>query len=159
MAKPVPSLDVPVIAPQTGIMTQAWFDFFQAFQAAFNSFQTSTAALIASLASVYSPILRVINPQTGTSYNFAVVDSGALVTFNNASSITATIQPHSTTAIPVDAQIDIAAIGAGQLAIAAGLGVTIISEDSKLKLLKKGSAGTLVQIATDTWLLSGSLTT
>jgi hypothetical protein len=29
MAKPLPGVDVPVINPQTGIMTQAWYEYFQ----------------------------------------------------------------------------------------------------------------------------------
>lgn len=32
MAKPLPALDVPVINPQTGYMTQAWFEYFQSHQ-------------------------------------------------------------------------------------------------------------------------------
>jgi hypothetical protein len=29
MAKPLPGVDVPVINPQTGIMSQAWYEYFQ----------------------------------------------------------------------------------------------------------------------------------
>jgi hypothetical protein len=29
MARPLPGLDVPVVDPQTGQMTQAWFEYFQ----------------------------------------------------------------------------------------------------------------------------------
>ena len=32
MAKPLPGLDVPVVNPQTGQMTQAWFEYFQQHQ-------------------------------------------------------------------------------------------------------------------------------
>lgn len=32
MARPLPELDVPVINPQTGLMTQAWFEYFQGHQ-------------------------------------------------------------------------------------------------------------------------------
>lgn len=32
MAKPLPGLDVPVVDPQTGHMTQAWFEYFQSRQ-------------------------------------------------------------------------------------------------------------------------------
>jgi len=32
MAIPLPSLDVPVVDPQTGQMTQAWFTYFQSHQ-------------------------------------------------------------------------------------------------------------------------------
>jgi len=32
MAKPLPGLDVPVVDPRTGFMTQAWFEYFQSHQ-------------------------------------------------------------------------------------------------------------------------------
>jgi hypothetical protein len=32
MAKPLPGLDVPVIDPSTGYMTQAWYEYFQSHQ-------------------------------------------------------------------------------------------------------------------------------
>jgi uncharacterized protein YfaQ (DUF2300 family) len=32
MATPLPGLDVPVVDPQTGLMTQAWYTYFQNHQ-------------------------------------------------------------------------------------------------------------------------------
>jgi hypothetical protein len=32
MARPLPGLDVPVVDPQTGQMTQAWWEYFQSHQ-------------------------------------------------------------------------------------------------------------------------------
>ena len=32
MPIPLPGLDVPVVDPQTGLMTQAWFSYFQSHQ-------------------------------------------------------------------------------------------------------------------------------
>jgi hypothetical protein len=32
MATPLPGLDVPVVDPQTGLMTQAWYSFLQQHQ-------------------------------------------------------------------------------------------------------------------------------
>ena len=32
MAIPLPGLDVPVVDPRTGIMSQAWFTYFQSHQ-------------------------------------------------------------------------------------------------------------------------------
>ncbi len=29
MAKPLPGVDVPVVDPQTGLMTQAWYEYLQ----------------------------------------------------------------------------------------------------------------------------------
>jgi hypothetical protein len=32
MATPLPNIDTPVVDPQTGLMTQAWFVYFQSHQ-------------------------------------------------------------------------------------------------------------------------------
>lgn len=32
MAKPFPGLDVPVVDPNTGLMTQTWYEYFQGIQ-------------------------------------------------------------------------------------------------------------------------------
>lgn len=116
------------------------------------SIESSSNATSGDLA-LYSKILRTVNPQTGTSYTLASTDSGNLVTLNNGSAITLTVP----SGLDVGCQIDLAQIGAGQVSVVAGAGVTIVSEDSKLKLAKQGSAATLVQYASNTFLLTGSL--
>jgi hypothetical protein len=47
--------------------------------------------------------------------------------------------------------------GAGQTTIAAGSGVTINSEGSKLKLKGQYAASGLLKTATDTWVAFGNL--
>jgi hypothetical protein len=32
MATPLPNIDVPIVDPQTGLMTQAWYVYFQSHQ-------------------------------------------------------------------------------------------------------------------------------
>ena len=64
------------------------------------------------------------NAQTGTSYTLVATDVGALVTLSNASAITLTVPPSVFTTGQV---IDIQQIGAGQVTLAAGSGVTITS--------------------------------
>jgi hypothetical protein len=32
MARPLPGLDVPVVDPRTGLMTQAWYEYLQSHQ-------------------------------------------------------------------------------------------------------------------------------
>ena len=64
------------------------------------------------------------NAQTGTTYTLVAGDAGGLVTLSNASAITLTVPPSIFTAGQV---IDIQQIGAGQVTLAAGSGVTITS--------------------------------
>lgn len=118
---------------------------------------TVRAVTPAGAAAVYSPIARSINAQTGTSYTFVIGDAGKYCTFSNASAVTVTVPPNSSVAFPVGTQIDVGARGAGQVSIAAGVGVTIRSENSMLKLYRQYSGATLVKLATDEWHLVGNL--
>ena len=97
-----------------------------------------------------------INAQTGTSYTTVLTDASKLVTLSNASAITITIPPNSSVAYPVGTKIDMAQIGAGQVTVAAGSGVTVNATPT-LKLRAQYSAATCIKTATDTWLLVGDL--
>lgn len=99
----------------------------------------------------------VFNTQTGTSYTLALTDRGKTVTLSNASAITLTVPPQSSVAWPNNARIDLAQLGAGQVTISPGSGVTINSYQSKTKLAGQYAAGSLIRIGSDTWLLVGAL--
>lgn len=104
--------------------------------------------------------IRGVNPQTGTTYTFVIGDAGDMVTFNNASAITATIPPNSSVAFPVNQTvINLAQLGAGQVSIAPGSGVTLNSSGTKRKLSGQYSTAAIVKYATDTWLLFGDIVT
>jgi hypothetical protein len=96
-----------------------------------------------------------LNAQTGTTYSPILSDNGKLITLDNANPITLTVPPNSTYAFAIGAQVNIQAIGAGQVTVAAGSGVTINGTGTKLRV--QWSAATLVKTATDTWTLIGDL--
>lgn len=98
-----------------------------------------------------------INAQTGTSYTFVLADDGLLCTFSNAAAQTVTVPPNSSVAFPVGAKIDVAALGAGKVTLAQGAGVTINSAAGYKALGAQYAGGTLIKLATDTWLLIGNL--
>jgi hypothetical protein len=59
-----------------------------------------------------------LNAQTGTTYTFVLTDSNnTLVTASNASAQTYSIPTNANVAFPIGAQINIIAIGAGQVTI------------------------------------------
>ena len=97
-----------------------------------------------------------INAQTGTTYTTVLTDASKLVTLNNGSAITLTIPPNSSVAYPVGTKIDLLQIGAGQVTVAAGSGVTVNSTPT-LKLRAQYSGGTCIQYAADTWIFAGDL--
>jgi hypothetical protein len=98
-----------------------------------------------------------LNAQTGTTYTLVLADAHKLVTQSNAAGITTTIPPNSSVAFEIGDQVNLLQLGAGQVTVAAGAGVTIRSEGSKLKLKGQYAAGTCVKIATDEWVLVGNL--
>ena len=100
---------------------------------------------------------RPTNAQSGTTYTFVLGDADKLVTFNNAGSQTITVPPNASVAFSVNTEIDLISLGAGTVTIAAGSGVTIRSLSGALALSGQYAGATLKKIATNEWLLVGSL--
>ena len=102
-----------------------------------------------------SIINLTLNAQTGTTYTPVLADNGKLVTLSNASAITLTVPTNASVAYATGAQINIQAIGAGQVTVVGDTGVTVNGTGTKLRT--QWSAATLVKVATDTWTLIGDL--
>lgn len=98
-----------------------------------------------------------LNAQTGTTYTAVLADDGKLVTCDNGSAIALTIPPNSSVAFGIGTQINIMQLGAGQVTITAGVGVTLRSNGSKLKTNGQFAVATCCKIATDTWVVIGNL--
>ena len=101
---------------------------------------------------------QTLNAQTGTSYTIVSGDVGKLVTLTNAAAIALTVPTGVAT---VGQRIDLAQLGAGQVTVGAGSGVTILSTPTA-KLRTQNSAATLICTATTgaptaTFLLVGDL--
>lgn len=92
------------------------------------------------------------NAQTGTTYTLVAGDVNKLVTLSNASAITLTVPPSVFSAGQV---INIQQIGAGQVTVAAGSGVTITGTGTALRT--QYSAASLICTATDTFTLIGDI--
>lgn len=98
-----------------------------------------------------------INAQTGTTYTTAAADNGKLVTLNNASSITVTIAP---SLYSTGAQINMAQIGAGQVTVQGGAGVTVVSTGTTAatpKTRAQYSSLTAIMTAANNWLVVGDI--
>ena len=97
------------------------------------------------------------NAQTGTSYTLVASDQDKLVTLSNAAAITLTVPPSVFSAGQL---INIQQIGAGQVTLAAGVGVTITSTGATSaapKLRAQESAATIVCKAANTFTVVGDL--
>ena len=75
---------------------------------------------------------------------------------NNGSAQTVTVPPNSSVAIAVGSQVQVAGLGAGEITMAAGSGVTLRYTPG-LKLRAQYSSVTCIKIATDEWILVGDL--
>ena len=104
-----------------------------------------------------------LNAQTGTTYTFVLTDADQkLVTASNASAQTYSIPTNASVAFPIGTQINVIAIGAGQVTIQAVTSgtTTVLSNGGTAaapKLRVQYSAATLIKVATDTWYVVGDL--
>ena len=117
--------------------------------------KTLTSPVINGATIGTSIINLTLNAQTGTTYTPVLADNGKLVTLSNASAITLTVPTNASVAYATGAQINIQAIGAGQVTVVGDTGVTVNGTGTKLRA--QWSAATIVKTATDTWTLIGDL--
>jgi hypothetical protein len=117
--------------------------------------KTLTSPVINGATIGTSIINLTLNAQTGTTYTPVLSDNGKLVTLSNASPITLTVPTNASVAYATGAQINIQAIGAGQVTVVGDTGVTVNGTGTKLRA--QWSAATIVKTATDTWTLIGDL--
>jgi len=96
-----------------------------------------------------------INTQTGN-YTLVIADAGRLVTVSAAGSSTVTIPLNSSVSFGLGTKIVIARIGAGAVAIAGAVGVTVNATPG-LNLRAQYSGATCIQIALNSWLVLGDL--
>jgi hypothetical protein len=98
--------------------------------------------------------------ETGTAYTLQVEDRGKMVTMNNASASTLTVPPQGTGAGQEEwflgQYLRVTQLGAGQVTITAGAGVTLRYTPG-LKIRAQYSSCTLTYIGTNEWLVIGDL--
>jgi hypothetical protein len=99
------------------------------------------------------------NSQSGTSYTLALTDVNKMVEMTSASTNTITVPPDSSVNFPAGSQILVVQNGTGQTGLTSGVGVSILSDNGKLKLASRYSSATLVKdTVANQWYLFGNLT-
>ena len=104
-----------------------------------------------------SSSVLAITSQTGTTYTLAVTDVNDLVTASNANPITVTIPP---SVFSANDTVNIAQVGAGQVTLAQGAGVTINSNGATAtapKLRVQYSSASIICTASNTFLVVGDI--
>jgi len=117
----------------------------------------ASQVLTASEQNQLATAIIAINAQTGTTYTTVLTDDGKLITCSNASAISVTIPPNSSVAYGIGTQLNFAQLGAGQVTLVAGAGVTLNSAGAKLKLGAQYAVATCVKTDTNTWFVVGNL--
>lgn len=97
------------------------------------------------------------NAQVNTTFTFGLSDKGKFVSGANAGAITWTVPPNSDVAFPLYSRIDWFQKGAGQITFTQGSGVTI-RPGNNYKARAQWSAGSLIKIGTNEWLVIGDIT-
>lgn len=98
-----------------------------------------------------------INDQVGTTYSPVLADAGDMIRLNNASAITVTIEPDSTTDYGVGTVLTFEQVGAGAITFAAGAGVTVNSRGELLTTAGQFAVATVIKVAANTWTLTGDM--
>lgn len=96
-----------------------------------------------------------ISTQTA-SYTLVLGDAGKAVEMSNASAVIVTVPPNSSVAFPIGTVVELLQVGAGQVSVAAGAGVTINTASSLVARAQWAVLG-LRKRATDAWVLSGDM--
>lgn len=95
---------------------------------------------------------------SGTTKTLALTDAGTFQNCSNGSTQTITVPPQADIIWLENTEIDFAQMGAGQVVIAPGNGVTINSAFGALKSATQYAGMSLHRTASNTWLLVGNLT-
>lgn len=96
--------------------------------------------------------------QPGDNYTLALADGGTVVEANKATALTITAPPNSAVAFPVGTLIEVFQLGAGQVTVAAGVGVTLRAPFGT-KTSAQYTSAFLRKRGTDEWVVSGDTTT
>lgn len=138
----------------TGVVSTTEFEYLNGVTSAIQT-QIDGKASTASVTEKTSKLITT-NRQTA-SYTLVLSDADKLVEMNVGSANNLTVPLNSSVAFSTGTQILLAQYGAGQTTVVATSGVTIRSNEGKLKLNAQYSGATLVKIAENEWYLFGDI--
>lgn len=111
----------------------------------------------------YNGAWRFVNDATRllsqtSNYTLSDADVGNTVIIDSATNTEVTVPPNSTTPFIIGQRLEIVRIGAGEVDIVEGAGVTVQSKNGNLRIAAQYSGAVLIKRDTNTWLLIGDLT-
>jgi len=121
-----------------------------------NATHTHTTAATAGTLTA-AAIYYGFNSNTGN-YTLALTDQGKILPFNTTSTGTVTIPLNASVAFPTGSFVNFVQSGTGPILITGASGVSVQSENSKLKLKAQYAVAGCVKTDIDTWVAFGNLT-
>ena len=103
---------------------------------------------------LYGLVQLNVYSQTSTNYTLSWTDQATENEFTASTPVTVTVPPHSSVAYPVGTVMNLRQMGAGQVTVTPGSGVTINSPHG-MSTNTRYSTITLINNGTDTWVLNG----
>lgn len=97
-------------------------------------------------------LVKVVNADSNTTYNFDLDDANKIVTLNNASPVSAVIPANASVAYPVGTQIDIVNIGAGTVTVS--ITSDTLNQNVGGLTLAQYDKRTITKVDTTVWVLS-----
>ena len=91
------------------------------------------------------------------SHTLDASDRASLVRINSSSSTTLTVPPDSQYNFPTGTQIVVVQLGVGQTTIAAGSGVSLLSEGNRFATKARYATASLIKLSANQWILTGNL--
>ena len=129
-----------------------------AAQAAITSTGTLTGVTVSGTGTIGVAVGQAVDLDRKTdNYTLVLTDAGKVIEMNKASAVNLTVPPNSSVAFPAGTQIVIVQLGAGQVTIVEGSGVTTRSDDDKAKIKSRYSSCVLIKHETDEWYILGNL--
>jgi hypothetical protein len=98
-----------------------------------------------------------IDTVSGTTYTLVLGDASMTKKFTSSSAITVTVPTNVSVAFPTGSEIYFLQYGTGQITFAGAGGVTIRSDDGRLKIKSQYSSASLLKLDTNEWVLTGNL--
>lgn len=119
--------------------------------------QSKIANLTTDISTTQAAINTVTANTQTDSYTLVLNDAGKVVEINAATSKTLTVPTNASVAFSVGTVIEVMRLGAGDVAIAASGGVTILSRASLLGIANQYGSVSLRKRGTNEWVLVGDL--
>lgn len=115
---------------------------------------TSQAAL--DLKANLSVTTRTVS---GTTDTLVLADAGKVIETTNGSATTVTVPPASSVAFPAGTLLEVCQIGAGQITLVAGVGVTLNAPNGLKTRVQYSSVSLRLRSTADSWVVAGDTST